>query len=263
MIIAHQSKLLQLSNGSTINVVPVPLRRDCHDTPWCYAASLSPIIPLDDDDDNDSDITSSKPLPPGTNFLSTQVWPSSRIASNIIEKYLDTTWTVCELGCGPGLPSLTAAKVGARKVIATDVDEIALEMVKAAAIEQGFITKDNDTQQFITKRFDLTSQSEQLPEADLYILSDVFESSAVAEGAAYHVIKSLSSNNHHQQQLSSRVWVFAQSDRSQRDTFLRKMVEWRKSNGDERVLDWTMDHSPLPKEELRLFDLDETMVEYN
>ena len=274
-----QPRLLTTIDGASINIMPVPLRRDDPSTPWCYAASLSPFIPLDDDKNDDSTTFTSSTLPLGTNFLATQVWPSSRIASTIIERYMDKSWSVCELGCGPGLPSLTAAKNGAREVIATDVDELALEMVHAAAIEQGFLP--NNTyevgidynveeiqQQFVTRRFDLTSQNEQLPNADLYILSDVFESSAVAEGAAWHIKTILSENRQNiirKTNDGKRVWVFAQSDRSQRDSFLASMREWFDENcdGEGRILDWTMNHNPDPDEQLWLFDLDETMVEYN
>jgi len=272
MIINYQPRLLTISsptfNGgesTTINVIPVPLRRDDISSPWCYAASLSPII----NDDDDSTVTSTTTLPTGSNFLATQVWPSSRIASTVIEKYMNSSWSVCELGCGPGLPSLTAACCGARNVIASDLDAVALELVKAAAIEQGYIrqedsdnvTKDAIKTNLITRRFDLTSEDDILPKADLYILSDVFESSSVAEGAAYHVKSILSNNKQRTKEQVSRVWVFAQQDRAQRDTFLNQMREWY--NDEDKVIDWSMNHKPDPNEELWLFDLDETMVGYN
>lgn len=295
MIIDHQSRLLQVPGGE-INATPVPLRRNVLSSPWCYAVSLIPPILVDGDgggdDDDEHDSNTPKPastgaLPPGANFLATQVWPSSRIASKVIEKCIDPSWTICELGCGPGLPSLTAARAGAKRVIATDVDSLALELVQAAAIEQGLIDNDNGgygldylrdvnrrEQRLTTRKFDLTSQENQLPRADLYILSDVFESTAVAEGAAWHIQTVFSQNrrllseNYCQQKKDrslSRVWVFAQSDRAQRDSFLVKMKEWYKNNDDKRrpILDWTMNHTPDHNSELWLFDLDETMVDYN
>jgi len=252
MILTHQPRVLPIaSTGGEIIVTPIPLRRDDPSSPWCYASSSSLL------------------LPPGTNFLATQVWPSSRIASTIIERHMDPSWIVCELGCGPGLPSLTAARSGAKQVIATDVDEVALEMVRAAAMEQDFCGKtceyndehDNE-QRFITKNFDLTSRVDTFPKADLYILSDVFESSFVAEGVAWHVQNILTNNSKGDE--FSRVWVFAQSDRSQRDFFLSQMKEWNKVNDNERLLiEWTLDHNPPHDAELWLFDLDETTVIYN
>ncbi|KAL9185250.1 hypothetical protein ACHAXT_003027 [Thalassiosira profunda] len=266
-------RLLPLASGGAINVVPAPLRRDDPSSPWCYAASLAPAISLEDDA-ADAPSSPSPALPPGANFLATQVWPSSRIASAVIERHADPSWAVCELGCGPGLPSLTAAKCGARRVIATDVDEVALEMVRAAAIGQGFMKEndcksnanDVDDRPFVTKQFDLMSPEDRLPEADLYILSDVFESASVAEGAAWHVQSLLSANRRRAKEDMSRVWVFAQSDRAQRDAFLAKMIEWYESNGDlqQHQLCWSMNHEPDPDKELWLFDLDETTtVDYN
>ncbi|KAL7547582.1 hypothetical protein ACHAWF_012284 [Thalassiosira exigua] len=274
MFVPHQPRTLSVNSGSggAISIIPVPLRRNDPSSPWCYAASLAPPMPLDDDEAEDADDASTTLLPPGANFLATQVWPSSRIASTVVERHMDPSWTVCELGCGPGLPSLTAAKSGARKVIATDVDELALEMVAAAAIEQGFMsdhgrgTGGNGEQRFVTRQFDLTSQQNQLPDADLYILSDVFESAAVADGAARHVQSLLSRNRETQgaDDVLSRVWVFAQSDRAQRESFLQNMKEWYDADDThQRLADWTMNHSPYRDEELWLFDLDETMVEYN
>ncbi|KAL7459807.1 hypothetical protein ACHAWC_011583 [Mediolabrus comicus] len=253
MIVSAHQRLLTLSCGSQINVIPVPLRRDDTNSSWCYAFSLSPPLHDIDDDDDDQSSKESTTLPSGTNFLATQVWPSSRIAASIIEQHMDHSWKVCELGCGPGLPSLTAAKKGA-EVIATDIDEIALEMVEAAAKEQGYLV-DN---RFRTQKFDLTSrQTSDLPDADLYILSDVFESGTVAEGAAFHVQSLLSKNNSNQSDRQRRVWVFAQSDRAQRDSFLNLM----KQTYDES-LEWST-QSPDLNRELWLFDLDETIVNYN
>ena len=303
----HQPRILPIAfAGCEIAVSRVPLRRDDASSPWCYAASLTPTIPIDDDDDDDyygdSISPPPQPQPPGANFLATQVWPSSRTASKIIERYMDPSWTVCELGCGPGLPSLTAARAGARRVIATDVDGVALGMVRAAAIEQGFaavedrvggderaeggenalVADDGEARRggrlFVTMKFDLTSWDRPLPKADLYILSDVFESSSVAQGAAWHVQNVLSDNRRmmmrgvngdedNSKNDISRVWVFAQSDRAQRDFFLDNMREWYKQHNvdDERqqLVGWTMDHTPNRDDELWLFDLDETTVDYN
>lgn len=245
MIISAQQRLLTLSCGSQINVVPTPLRRDDANSPWCYTFSLSPII-LNDD-------VSTSTLPSRANFLATQVWPSSRIASTVIEKYLDPSWKVCELGCGPGLPSLTAAWKGS-EVIATDLDECALEMVEAAAREQGYLVN----KRFRTQQFDLTSRQNVLPDADLYIMSDVFESAKVAEGAAFHVQSILSKNSKSKNKSKRRVWVFAQSDRAQRDTFLDVMRE-----AYDESLKWSPMQTPDMDFECWLCDFDETAVEYN
>jgi hypothetical protein len=125
-------------------------------------------------------------------------------------------------------------------------------MVEAAARDQGYLVD----QRFRTQQFDLTSRRNILPEADLYVLSDVFESSDVAEGAAFHVQSILSKNS--DSGSKRRVWVFAQSDRAQRETFLRIMRE-----SYDETLQWTLTTANLMDLELWLCDLDETAVEYN
>jgi hypothetical protein len=174
------------------------------------------------------------------------------------------------LGCGPGLPSITAASLGCN-VIATDVDTMALQMVELAAVEQGFVKEGR----FSTRIFDLTrigdDGKEELPMADLYVMSDVFESGAVAKGAAWHVWRLLEDDNAGYDDTddssssirinNSRVWVFAQSDRAQRDIFLKSLKEY-----DSKLfanLDWNAHHEPDLDARLWLFDLNEMDVQYN
>lgn len=203
----------------------VPLERRAPDSPWCFA------------------VTSVADLPTHVNFLATQVWPSARMAAIALQKHLDQKWRVCEFGCGPGLPSLTSAKLGALQTIATDLDSFSLELVQAAAREQHL-----DSLQ--TRQFDLTWANEPLPMADLYILSDVFESSAVARGAALHTIRALDAG--------ARVWVFAQSDRAQREAYIDAL---RQSYNP--TLTWSS-FSDYPSDEQRLWlcEVDETIVPY-
>ncbi|EJK52260.1 hypothetical protein THAOC_28491 [Thalassiosira oceanica] len=258
---ASAPRLLTTNAGIQIFVVPVPLRRGDDNTPWCYAASISPCL---GDADADHEVISPS-LPDGSNFLASQVWPSARAASAVVEKHLCRSWTVCELGCGPGLPSLTAARCGAKQVVATDVDTFALELVEASAREQGFLDEGGGSgARFRTFQFDMLSKT-QLPSADLYLISDVFESSSVAEGAAFHIQNALSVNNSKLNGIKSRFWVFAQQDRAQRETFLRLMQDYYDSvaETERKNLEWSSNHSPDKDEELWLFDLDEIHVRYN
>ena len=232
-----------LNSNQRIPLIPTPLRHADPASPWCYTASLGA----------NTNINMTTPsIPKLTNFLSTQVWPSSRTASLTIEKHCRSHWAVCELGCGPGLPSLTAARLGCR-VVATDLDEVALEMVRLAAEEQGHVDD-----RFDTFKFDLTGDIP-LPEADLYVLSDVFESAAVAEGAAEHVLSVLDTACSLEGDESPRVWVFAQSDRAQRDIFLATLQRVDRY----RDLEWTMDHDPPSDAMIWLFDLNEIDVQYH
>jgi SAM-dependent methyltransferase len=213
-------------------------------------------------------------LPPSTNFLATQVWPSARVAAMAMERYLGTNLTtpavapsstlvVCEFGCGPGLPSLAATQAGAAKVYATDIDETALALVREAARRQDL------SQRLETCRFDLIhSYMDEIPHADIYLFSDVFENSQVAEGAARVAAELLLRGR-------SKVWVFAQSDRSQRDVFLRHLRElvgdeslgWTKTDARKSFAADEDDGSPLEPPwqhfgSLWLCEIDETTVLY-
>ena len=205
-----------------IRLQEVPLRRSEEKAPWCYTAAASC-------EGNFQSI----------NFLATQVWPSARVAAIVLEKHLDVRWSVCELGCGPGLPSIAAARMGST-VIATDVDSFALRMVELAAKRQEL--------PLTTQIFDLTSDSS-LPEADVYVLSDVFESNKIAQMAAMHTGRALDAGK--------KVWVFAQNDRAQREVYLAHL---RRLFPD-MSLNWS---SPaMGSQNIWLVDIDETHVNYN
>ncbi len=181
------------------------------------------------------------------NFLATQVWPSARVAASQIEQHAPHAQSFCELGCGPGLPSIAAAKIGIPHVWATDIDEFALALVRAAAEEQGLVVK--------TRTVDLLLTNNNLPDCDWYVLSDVFESAAVARGAARICEELL--------RKEKAVWVFAQSDRVQREEFLREMKQ--------RLGEDAMEWSPIEKgfvaaadsqPNFWLADINETEVNY-
>ena len=240
-------------NGYTISIsgIPchrVPLRPKDDNGPFCLAVSSAMDLM------NAKEFQGGAPL----NFLASQVWPSARVAAFALETYyLDLAQsTICEFGCGPGLPSLAAAKWGASKVIATDLDPLALQLVERASKEQHL------DHVVTTQRFDLTANLDQedgdytktIPKANLYLFSDVFESSHVAMGAAQVSRIILQSSD------TAKIWVFAQSDRAAREDYLKAM----KTHLGNDSLKWT----PLDQYEsedscrLTLFDIDETTVKY-
>ena len=182
-----------------VSVHAVPLRQNDDTSPYCYAAS------------------SIVDLKPSMNFLATQVWPSARVSSLALERHGGKDWTVCEFGCGPGLPSLTAATLGCQ-VYATDLDEFALDLVQAAAQSQQL-----GPHHVQTRRVDLiqgfeTKDKDWIQEIDLFLFSDVFENGHVAQGAARITQQILETSK-------AKVWVFAQSDRAQREVFLQELQQ--------------------------------------
>ena len=126
-------------------------------------------------------------------------------------------------------------------------------MVRLAAEKQGYVNG-----RFDTLKFDLMGEAS-LPKADLYVLSDVFESAAVAEGAAGHILSVLDSNFDSKGDVLSRVWVFAQSDRAQREVFLTSLQKLDRY----RDLGWTTNHDPPSDAIIWLFDLNEINVQYH
>ena len=158
---------------------------------------------------------------------------------------------MCELGCGPGLPSLVFADMVSRdgrlleqpRVFATDLDEFALRLVEQAAKDQNIA--------LITQRFDLVQdEPSTLPQADLYLMADVFESTNVAQGAARCTA--------HLLQNGASVWVFAQSDRVQREKYLQDLQNLLQDTS----LAWQPMNQPPGNAKLWLCDFDETNVQY-
>jgi hypothetical protein len=309
----------------------VPLRQQQQQqqqqSPYCYALS------------------SITDLPSSSNFLATQVWPSARVAAKILEERfligdIFTTsssstskiirnddddeskskstkkkkFTICEFGCGPGLPSLTVAAAAAATststtttttttttkvhVIATDVDEFALDLVNAAAIEQGL-----DSSMISTRIYDLINDNDSnenecwMDDVDIFIMSDVFESAAVAIGAARLTHRILykqntttrSNNNNNNNNNRAKFFVFSQNDRAQRDVYIRELrnlillqskqeeEEAKVGGGDQRDNDelisssslpslsslvWSTPESYNPDDLLWLCEVDETQVNY-
>lgn len=208
----YEIPLPQLMTDHGITVHRVPLRFHDPKSPYTFAVSTGTSSSIDMEG-NDKQVS----IP--YNFLATQVWPSARTAAIVIEKYMSLQSisqqiVVCEFGCGPGLPSLTAAVCHQNcRVIATDIDPLALNLVRQAAIEQ------NVSSRIDTLSFDLVENVEtsNIPDADIYILSDVFENSIVARGAAQISLRLL------KEKINSKIWVFAQSDRAQREIYVREL----------------------------------------
>ena len=254
--------VLSPSKVSGVGVHRTYLRLPNPALPFCYSADAF-ALPSEDDEGDIGDCVT-------PNFLATQVWPSARAAATTIEQCSDPLWTVCEFGCGPGLPSIVAASTrdtcrrdddgtatdsdrARARVIATDYDEFALRLVDAAAREQELDSI------LSTQIFDLTCSEADLPDADLYVMSDVFECREVAIGAAKQTLRALN--------LGKRVWIFAQSDRAQREIYRDHLNALLEKNGRVAV-EWTemasvQDNDDcLEQKSLVLFDVDETKVEY-
>ena len=136
--------------------------------------------------------------------LSTQLWPSARIAVGLVADAAPAS--MVEIGCGLALPSLAAARAGIR-ALATDRDAVALDFVKHAAEDQGLDVS--------TQIFDVEDASKPLPPGGLVVLADVFVTDPIAEACAARCKEAL--------RRGSDVLVVAAA-RSTRDTFLRALA---------------------------------------
>jgi ribosomal protein L11 methyltransferase len=96
-------------------------------------------------------------LDPGMAF-GTGLHPTTRLCMIALEKYQSDTPRVLDVGTGSGILSITAAKLGARKILALDTDPIAVETATrnlainhadaATQVERGSIDPERDCNQF-------------------------------------------------------------------------------------------------------------------
>lgn len=68
-------------------------------------------------------------LDPGMAF-GTGTHETTTMCIRELEKYVDSTKRVFDIGCGSGILAITAAKLGAKEVVAGDLDEVAVRVSK-------------------------------------------------------------------------------------------------------------------------------------
>lgn len=75
-------------------------------------------------------------IDPGMAF-GTGTHESTRLCVRLLEEFLEEGMTVLDVGCGSGILSLAACKLGAKKVLAMDVDSVALRVTGENAARNG------------------------------------------------------------------------------------------------------------------------------
>lgn len=53
---------------------------------------------------------------------------TTRLCMELLEKYITPQDTVLDVGCGSGILAITAALLGANKIIGCDIDEVAVKV---------------------------------------------------------------------------------------------------------------------------------------
>ncbi|TCO80052.1 50S ribosomal protein L11 methyltransferase [Marinisporobacter balticus] len=79
-------------------------------------------------------------LDPGMAF-GTGTHETTMMCIQNLEKYITNEHEVFDIGCGSGILSVAAAKLGAKKVIGVDLDEVAVTASKRNVLENGVDTK--------------------------------------------------------------------------------------------------------------------------
>jgi len=68
-------------------------------------------------------------LDPGMAF-GTGTHETTKMCAVLVDKYINKDDVVMDIGCGTGILSIVAAKLGASEVVAVDVDEVAVKVTK-------------------------------------------------------------------------------------------------------------------------------------
>jgi len=105
------------------------------------------------------------------------LWPAAyAVATKILtsESYKSLqNYTVLELGAGTGLVSLALLKAGVKQVIATDYEEIPLQLIEYAAKNLNAISSIGQLSQLKYKLLDMRNHTVPLPAADLVVAADI------------------------------------------------------------------------------------------
>jgi len=105
------------------------------------------------------------------------MWPGSILAAREMERVGVKGRNVLVLGAGTGVEAQSAVKLGATKVIATDINAFTLKL-----LDYGFREAGLDEKVFETRMFDLCDENQKLPleEIDIVVIADVLYNEKLA-----------------------------------------------------------------------------------
>lgn len=97
------------------------------------------------------------------------LWPGAALAAQLLSSNADALRgrTVLALGAGTGLEALSAAHLGAGRVLACDVNPLALALLRHGAERAGL------AERVETRTLDLFDEADALPAADVLLCSDL------------------------------------------------------------------------------------------
>jgi predicted nicotinamide N-methyase len=144
------------------------------------------------------------------------LWPAAWAVAKYIlsdQKLPVQELSILELGTGTGLVSLAAAVGGAKKVIATDYEPLALKLTSYAA--ETFHSKFSTTIE--TQLLDICDYDQPLPKVDLVVAADIMYEPKTGVAMAHRAVEAL--------QNGSRVIVGDSPGRPGRPAFIKALQE--------------------------------------
>lgn len=117
-------------------------------------------------------------IDPGMAF-GTGTHPTTQLCLELLEKHMQPGGKVIDLGCGSGILSIGALKLGAGQVLAVDIDQLAVtatdENARANAIQSGLITGKGSVAELLAGDFIFQQAPLVLANILAHILKGLFE----------------------------------------------------------------------------------------
>lgn len=141
------------------------------------------------------------------------LWPAAWAVARFILQSEIPMGTILELGTGTGLVSIALAMGGAKHVLATDYEPLALKLTQYAA--ETFHPK--VTKVLDTRILDMCDYEDPLPQVDLVVAADIMYEPKTGIGMAHRAVEALKNG--------SRVIVGDSPGRPGRPAFLKALKE--------------------------------------
>jgi predicted nicotinamide N-methyase len=145
------------------------------------------------------------------------LWPASQTLASLLLSRSDELLqdkTILEVGTGTGLVSLAAALGGAKSVLATDYENIPLQLLDYASKH----LNDNRTASILKmQHFDICDLSQPLPAANVLVAADIMYEPKTGRAMAHRAVEAL--------EAGSQVFICDSSGRPGRPHFLKRLKE--------------------------------------
>lgn len=145
------------------------------------------------------------------------LWPAASAVSDHLQSIDLDNKSILELGTGTGLCAISAALSGAKRVLATDYEEIPLDLLQYAIDHLYDSEQRHKLQTIETSLLDICAHDVPLPKADIVIAADIMYEPKTGEATAVRTLEALKAG--------SRVIIGCSPGRPGRPYFLKKLKE--------------------------------------